>query len=85
MKPSGFVPVPSREKCRGGNHTQINTLMKRHIRKAIAVTFAVAWCVVFPTSLFSVGYLNLSLGDALAVLAAPCGLTAVLGLLNDHL
>jgi hypothetical protein len=55
------------------------------LRRAVSVAFAIAWCAAFPASFAAVWLFNLSVGDAIAVLAAPCGLTAVLGLLNDHL
>jgi hypothetical protein len=58
--------------------------MKKSIRKIIPVFLAIAWCAVFPASFASIWLFNLSVGDALPVLAAPCGLTAILGLLNDH-
>ena len=40
--------------------------------------------VVFPASFAAVWLFNLSVGDAIAVLAVPSGLTTALGLLNDH-
>lgn len=58
--------------------------MKKSIRKIIPVFLALAWCVAFPASFLSVWLFNLSVGEALPVLAAPCGLTALLGLLNDY-
>ena len=62
----------------------MNYQFRLKLRRAVSVAFAIAWCVAFPASFASIWLLNLSVGDALAVLAAPCGLTAVLGLLNDH-
>ena len=50
----------------------------------VSVAFAIAWCGVFPASFAAVWLFNLSVGDAIAVLAVPSGLTTVLGLLNDH-
>lgn len=54
------------------------------LRRAISVAFAIAWCAVFPASFAAVWLFNLSVGDAIAVLAVPSGLTTALGLLNDH-
>lgn len=58
--------------------------MRKTIQKIIPVVFAIAWCVVYPASYLAIWFFNLSVGDALAVLAASSGFTAVSGLLNDH-
>ena len=62
----------------------MNYQFRLKLRRAISVAFAIAWCGVFPASFAAVWLFNLSVGDAIAVLAVPSGLTTALGLLNDH-
>lgn len=51
----------------------------------VSVAFAITWCGVYPASYLAIWFFNLSVGDALAVLAASSALGLVAGLLNDHL
>jgi hypothetical protein len=55
------------------------------LRRVVSVAFAITWCGVYPASYLAIWFFNLSVGDALAVLAASSALGLVAGLLNDHL
>jgi hypothetical protein len=49
----------------------------------VANALAALWCGSFPTALFAVWALNLSTGDAIALLGAIHGVGLIAGLFDD--
>ena len=52
-------------------------------RTIVANALATLWCGSFPTALFAVWALNLSAGDAIALLGAVNGVGLIAGLFDD--
>ena len=54
-------------------------------RTLVANALATLWCGSFPTALFAVWALNLSTGDAIALLGAVNGVGLIAGLFDDKI